>query len=359
MARARLAMLPAAHGDCLWFEQGDGDRRMRMLVDAGPKQAYGAVTERLAELAGDDPVVDVFVVTHVDTDHIEGALMLVAADPAPLRFGDVWFNGLAHLEADRVRTGRGGVQGQFLAALLARRSWNVAWGERSVRLWDDGSPVVLASADVAGGRGAEETITLLSPTRAKARSMAKAWRDTCAGAGLSIDDVAEALARFESDGRYETTRGEGGPDAVRRLGIDGSVPNGSSIAFLFEGDGRSILFTGDAHAGVLRESIRRLLTERGEQRLRLDAFKLSHHGSRNNISRELLELVECNTFLVSTSGAVFHHPDPETIELLAGMSGGQRPRVVFNYRSDTTERWASDPRIDAVYGEDGFVVLDL
>jgi beta-lactamase superfamily II metal-dependent hydrolase len=146
---------------------------------------------------------------------------------------------------------------------------------------------------------------------------------------------------------------------VVRLGVDGSVPNGSSIAFVFEYGGRRVLLSGDAHAGVLRDSIRRLLDERGDALLHLDAFKLSHHGSRNNISGALLDLIACDTFLVSTNGDKFNHPDAEAIELIASRAGGSRPQVVFNYRNELTAFWEHDERIEAVYGDDGFVQVEL
>jgi len=81
---------------------------------------------------------------------------------------------------------------------------------------------------------------------------------------------------------------------------DRTPPNGSSIAFLAEYQGKSCMFLGDAHAPVLVDAIERLLAHRGEEKLRVDAMKLPHHGSRNNVSRELIELLDCPRYLVST-----------------------------------------------------------
>ena len=43
----------------------------------------------------------------------------------------------------------------------------------------------------------------------------------------------------------------------------------------------------------------------------MDAVKLPHHGSRNNVSQELIEVIESRSYLFSTSGAVYKHPDRE------------------------------------------------
>lgn len=50
---------------------------------------------------------------------------------------------------------------------------------------------------------------------------------------------------------------------------------------------------GEAHAEVMAESIRRLMTEGGtpDAKLRLDAMKLSHHGSTNALTKELLSVM--------------------------------------------------------------------
>jgi beta-lactamase superfamily II metal-dependent hydrolase len=104
--------------------------------------------------------------------------------------------------------------------------------------------------------------------------------------------------------------------ATKSFGSDHSVPNGSSIAFLFEYGGTSLLLTGDAYAPDLQKSISRLLGERNVSRLEVDLFKLAHHGSMNNVTPEVLDLVDPGTILICTDGSRFGHPDHETIELL-------------------------------------------
>jgi beta-lactamase superfamily II metal-dependent hydrolase len=126
------------------------------------------------------------------------------------------------------------------------------------------------------------------------------------------------------------------------------VPNGSSIAFLFEYDGAALLFTGDAYAGVLEQSLARLLVDRGQARLRLDAFKVPHHGSAYNVTPQLLDLIDCDRFLVSTDGSRHGHPDPSTIELIVAKF--PEASVVVNYdNSDIRARAGESPNI--VYPE--------
>ena len=101
-----------------------------------------------------------------------------------------------------------------------------------------------------------------------------------------------------------------------------------------------MLFGADAYAPVLAESLRRLLKQRGETRLALAAFKLAHHGSQNNTSVELLELLDCSRYLVSSNGAHFCHPDRQAVARIV-KHGGEHPSVSFNYRTRYNEIWGS------------------
>ena len=54
------------------------------------------MAERLRSFNGP---IDLLVVTHVDTDHIGGAVRLLASERAGGPFGGIWFNGFVHLDA--------------------------------------------------------------------------------------------------------------------------------------------------------------------------------------------------------------------------------------------------------------------
>ena len=101
-----------------------------------------------------------------------------------------------------------------------------------------------------------------------------------------------------------------------------------------------MLLTGDAHTEVMTKSINTLQTVRGKEgeKLRLDAFKLSHHGSGNATTIELLDLLDCSRYLVSSNGKIFCHPDREAIARVI-LHGGRKPTLCFNYRSTLNGLW--------------------
>ena len=63
------------------------------------------------------------------------------------------------------------------------------------------------------------------------------------------------------------------------------------------------------------------------------------HASKNNLSTELLQLLTCQRYLISTNGDHFAHPDREAIARIIKY-GGNRPTLYFNYKSKTNEVWA-------------------
>jgi hypothetical protein len=74
--------------------------------------------------------------------------------------------------------------------------------------------------------------------------------------------------------------------------------------------------------------------------LNIDAFKLSHHGSRGTHSVELMKQIRCKRFLVSSDGSRHRHPHIESIARTVRHSGGDI-EIVCNYRSDEASVWDS------------------
>ncbi len=89
------------------------------------------------------------------------------------------------------------------------------------------------------------------------------------------------------------------------------------------------------------ESIDRLLAQRGKARLEVDAVKLPHHGSENNVNRDLVARVAADRWLFSSDGTFFDHPDPEAVARV--VTGKQdTPELVFNYRTKRTAIWDNE-----------------
>ena len=165
----RLEVLPAAYGDCLLIECPVGKRTWRMLVDTGPDDTYEVLRTRLAAIAPNTDGrrhIDLFVVTHIDHDHIGSAGRLLADRSLKLNFGDVWFN------APGERRVRGVKEGQTLAEMLGAPGVVLPWN----RAFGGGHAVTPEGQflEVATGRGAPR-LTLLSPTPERLTRLFTVW----------------------------------------------------------------------------------------------------------------------------------------------------------------------------------------
>lgn len=342
----RIGMLPALYGDCLFVEYGDSRRTRRLLIDGGPIATYRHLEARLEALPAGDRRFELVVMSHVDTDHVEGIVRLLANQPLPIRVIDLWFNGWNHLKSG----GRvlGGKQGEFLSALIVRRfeegQWNGAFSGQAVVVPDDGP---LPERTLAGGL----KLTLLSPTPATLAQMSVAWEKDL-GPNVTPGDLDAAWQRLAQRKAYLPGQGLLGTTPEldrlleRQLKVDASAANGSSIAFLAEFADKACLFLADAYHEVIAASLKRLLQQRGQAILKVDAVKVAHHGSAGNVSDELLALIDSPRFLVSTNGSRFRHPDAEAMQRIIARSPHQPPTLCFNYDSKTTRRWAS-PQLQA------------
>lgn len=320
-----VEMLPAGHGDCLWIEYGRGGETHRILVDCGTDKAGKLLADRVEALPADERRFELFVMSHVDADHIGGALpyLRVLADMTN-NIGDVWFNGWRHVSASL-----GARQGEMFSTALRDFGlpWNDAFDEKAVVL--DGGELPVRT--LPGGM----KLTLLSPTHDALRKLAPAWTRELKKAGL-VPGGRVDYKRFLK-GKPSTST-DVDALAATPFTSDAAPANGSSIALLAEFEGASILLGADAHAPALEASIDKLLEQQGRDRLALSAFKLPHHGSQFNVSPALLARIDCKRYLVSTNGDYFYHPDREAVARVI-KHGGARPEFFFNYRSQFNSVW--------------------
>jgi beta-lactamase superfamily II metal-dependent hydrolase len=330
----KLEMLAAGHGDCLWLEYGDPAHPRRVLIDGGPKSTYArALRPKLGALSADQLPFELMVVTHIDADHIAGSLELLSDAAANFHPREVWFNGFRHLPDEAPKT-LGPIQGELLTGriLASKTRWNGAFDEAAVVVPAAGP---LPRVELEGGL----VLTLLSPTPDRLAALKPQWEDAVRKAGLDPERPAELLTAKEG---FQLLSG-GPPDvdalAQSPFSEDSAAPNGSSIALLAEFEGRRLLLAADAHPGVLKASLDRLAAG---GKTRLDACKLSHHGSKANTSPALLRALDCPVYLFSTNGAYFKHPDREAVARVIKL-GGAKPSLHFNYRTDYNSCWDSQP----------------
>lgn len=332
----QLTAFPAKEGDCLLISYGDDSQPKHILIDGGRAWTYkNALADYLGQKGIDE--LELVVITHVDRDHIDGMLAMIQDEQLAVGVKNIWFNSWDHLNGNAIVTedvddeeSFGAKMGEEISPLIIERSWpwNRHFNGWPVELADDPDDNVIAVGDVK--------LTLLSPDRDKLEALIPDWKKQCKKAGITPGAILEEYVVDDDD-----VESFGGINidqlADEAFDNDHSRANGTSIAFILEYGGRRILLSGDAHVDLLEKSLRKLgATEQSP--LRLDAFKIPHHGSKYNVSKDLLGLVDCDHYIVSTNGNYFEHPEDVAMARLIKF-GTAGATIHFNYKTKFNDFW--------------------
>ena len=244
--------------------------------------------------------IKTIVVTHIDDDHIAGIIELLECVELLPSLESIIFNEpkssqLFSIFNKDARTSA--AQGTTLAKLIEK-------DKKLVHLSD----VCLGYNDCIQ-LTPDTCLKILSPSPEGLDKLHKKWNlqdymmnsRRTAGSHLNEHDLSKGIEEL----------------AARPLKPDPSLPNESSLAFLLESGKRKFLLLGDAHIPQITAGLKRWGYS-PENPLYADFIKLSHHGSRCNISREFLESVRTNTFIVCQAyDNLLKHPDRETVAKIA------------------------------------------
>jgi beta-lactamase superfamily II metal-dependent hydrolase len=328
-------MYPALDGDCLllsWCRTGE---LHHLLVDLGRGATYRNTRSQLSSLTN----LELFVVSHVDADHIAGAMPLVDEREAPFSPARLWFNGRVQLVAAQNRNPihepLSARQGEKLSQGIVKFGWpwNVEFASEIV---STDSPEAKHALQLPDGM----SVTLLSPRDTDLVALLPVWDRELKKARLRLFDPDEE-EQAPPDVQFEPLGT--GPNVAKlaseEFEADTGEANGSSIAFIAEFGGKRVLLAADAHSAVLEEALAPLARAEGG-RYHIDLMKVSHHGSAHNTSPEIPQHIDCTRFAISTDGSRQHrHPHAQAIARLLAADPDRDKILYFNYRQPQTELW--------------------
>jgi hypothetical protein len=288
----------------------------------------------LKRVAPNLTTLELLVITHIDIDHIDGIVTLLNRDTLPFTIKEVWFNGYDQI--DEFGDVLGELQGEYMSRLIQARnlSLNTSFGGGPVLVEDYDQLPVIPLVD-----GME--LTLLSPGSTALGRLHKEWKEEIKKYG----DDPDFNKKLEEDARYESDDDILGDLTIEQLqnaqvSADKSAPNESSISFIATYKGKTCLFAADCTSDYLLKAIQPILDKNGKDRLKLDVWKLAHHGSKSSTLEKLMKKIDCKKLLVSTNGANYKHPHPECIAKLL-KHNGPNVRFYFNYKTEFNQRWSN------------------
>jgi beta-lactamase superfamily II metal-dependent hydrolase len=269
------------------------------LIDTGISNTYRFIKEDLRN----SQRLDFIVITHVDYDHLGGALKLLNDQEISLSGPYYFFLNtpsliLAPKTGDMVNIEHGIKLDQIL-------------NEKGIEVKglycapENDSPIKLHGLE----------ITILSPTRIILDELIEKW---------TADALCEKYME-ESKGSDKVSRSFLEKESYEKiLSRKEEIPswkadliNSSSIAFLLAYNGCSILFLGDSNPTIVYEELRRKGYSENNK-LKVSLVKISHHGSCHNSTSDLFSILNCTHYFISTNGSGnSYHPDRETIVRLA------------------------------------------
>ena len=355
-ATISIEAFPANNGDSFLVSYQNN----YFLIDTGFKDTYeNYLKPRFAELKKEGKTLKRLIITHIDEDHIQGAIPFISANGDTSKsyvipIDQVWHNSYRHLHRNEEKTeiskeGKQQLtrltasgnslesmisarQGSSLAGLLLHGKYN--WNSDF-----DGGPVLKTGKPIQINEGI--SITLLSPTAQKLEKLERFWKKELKKIGFIdrfgsndlFDDAYEFLLLKEKESNpildIPVSKSEEQFDALfsKKVAEDARATNGSSIAFVLEVDSKKLLFLGDSHPSVIMESLKSIY---GEEPLQFDFIKISHHGSYYNSNIDLLNFIDAPRFCISTDG-LGHHPNIETLCWIVGRKTTFPRTIYFNY----------------------------
>lgn len=286
-----ITNLQVNSGDCYIIKE----KNKVIIIDSGTSLSFKKIEKELKEREK----IDLLIITHIDGDHIGGLLKLVKKNADILKKIDrIWFNCFdLNIEAQKKlnliipfqqeeKTIAQGISFTDILKKIGKLEKNKKYGDY-LNL-DDLQIEVLAPFD--------EELSILF----------KNWKDQ-----LSKENELEMEITNKTS--LKNSYSKDIDDIDEKYEEDDSIFNKSSIVILIKNkDGKTVLFTGDTTSSILIKALK-LKGFSKENKLKLDLLKLPHHGSKKNLNKDFLDMIDCKKYILSTNGAVFKHPDKESI----------------------------------------------
>jgi len=363
----KIQTFKAKSGDAFLLSFGVSEE-YNIMIDMGFIDTYSIQIEKeLIALSQKGKSLDLLIITHIDADHIGGALKFIennGKNNKIIQVDDIWHNSYRHLQFNKKKSdsiakeerlslesiirqnppldNTNGTQkisykqGSSLAAGLLRYkyNWNGAFNNR----------VVSTKENITKNIG-DISIIILSPSEEKLQKLATKWLDELEKKkykfAISDDVLFDDAFEFYMQYQKETSMKISKISSYDKLDIemlskedsedtDLSVTNGSSLAFILEYKGKKLLFLGDAHEDIIYNNLK--ILQNDGYGLYFDLIKVSHHGSKKNISNKFMELIKSNKFLISTDGSKHNHPDMETLSKIIRKKTVEKKELIFNYK---------------------------
>jgi len=351
----KIRMLKAGNGDCISIAT-ESDF---ILIDGGTAQSFEDWKEKVIDKT---KIINALIITHIDNDHVNGVIKLLQHEKCP-EIQSILFNGAEQFfgksnedSAISYSTDR---KLQALACELTVPEENIRIGysegtslsysinTRKLKCNEIVSGEALYRERLPNFNIGQIKLTTIGPEKSSLDALIASWKYQLNSKLIkpkiinkiyydTFDLYASSLSQYPvnypiSNIESRTIESLAGEPFLE----DTSLTNMSSLCFLIEYGDKRVLCLGDCYPSTV---ISWLDTSK-IQKLKVDAVKISHHGSKNSTSMELLDRLDCPIYMISTNGKSHGHPDLETLARIAEANKSKTTRIIINYQLENIPQW--------------------
>lgn len=349
----KIRLLPSGNGDCILISS----ETSFFLFDGGTASSYKEWKNEIVTL----PKIDGLFITHIDNDHISGIIKLIQenekhAAPNLIEIGDIFYNGVEQILKDKIINDVSN-QNEFLRLNAyfdtSIQEKNIGYSEGtglSYLLKEFGYPI---NRGCTNGKFCRETtpglsfsgmkIDVIGPSISVLDKMKNDWDNELQRQRISnriLNKIhAQSFEKYVSNICSDEDFTGNISYSVRKnldalanspYHTDDSLANRSSICLLADFSGKKIMMLGDTNC----ETVIDWLNNKAISCLSVDAIKISHHGSKKNINKELIKRVKTKNYIICTDGKLHKHPDMEALARIVYYSTEQEVFFHFNHQHD-------------------------
>ncbi|MFL0855002.1 MBL fold metallo-hydrolase [Vibrio parahaemolyticus] len=343
-----LVINPAGNGDSLILQSDE----TLVLVDGGTASSYPSWRDTAISCKRFDCVI----ATHIDNDHVNGLMkLLLDLDNTKIQIGECIYNGATQILGFEEVTSREEHEDEFNqlsaslevpedeSAIAASEGTSLSYLISKLGIKTNSS--ALHTSNNPKFRIGNLNFNTISPNIETLSNLKSQWIEVLREDGIDHKVIGkahknafEAYVKSLSDKYIKEEKISSRAKTVEELANfnyerDPSLANQSSLAFLVTDTNSSLLLLGDCHA----ESVLSWLDNNDMKEIQVDAVKLSHHGSKNNINKDLIERIKTEKYVISTNGKKHSHPNLEVLSLIAKYGKSSTKNIYINYSIDHIE----------------------
>jgi len=319
----QIKFLTVGCGDAISIRfLGDDAKYHNILIDGGTEfgNVYPNTLKReLQGIIDRDEIIDLWIITHIDDDHIGGILRFIKdeqiREQVDLSKTKFWFNYSnfdydAGLKDNDLISASQGIRFREFLTQHSRIEEAITNAYDQIDFWG-------------------VTLSILSPDKEKFDKLVKKREHK----KIKIRDRKPAGLMSSQPNDYERKLED---FDLSKFKEDNSNENGVSIAFLLEYKGKKILFLADSHPSIIVKSLIKLGYSK-EKKIVVDYMQIAHHGSKRNTNDKLLQMIDCENFVISADGYNKHNlPNKETLARILKNYPNSKTKFFITHKNDLT-----------------------